>query len=291
MNAIIEIDESLCTGCRTCIRECIQNQALSGIKHVEPSKIRCSQCFHCFAVCPNKAISISGPKGCALTPDEMFSITPEALETFFAYRRSVRNFQKRPVEREIIEKLVETAQFVPSGGNSHSFEFTVITRDETKFRLKNEFQKIYSGLSVVVNSGFLKACIWLFTSKYNRAFLRDKHYGQNLKDMIDRFKKGDDPIFYHAPAVIVIHSQKVIPTPMEDSVLAGYNIVLMAQALGLGTCFVTLAQKAMNNSTRCKEIIGLTKRDHVYAVVLVGYPEITYHRAAPRVTRAPRWRM
>ncbi len=89
-------------------------------------------------------------------------------------------------------------------------------------------------------------------------------------------------MFYAAPIVIVIHSRELIPTPREDSVLAGYALCLAAHALGLGSCLVSLAQSAVNSSGTCKRLIGLTRHDNVHAVILVGYPDVSFLRAAPR---------
>jgi len=82
--------------------------------------------------------------------------------------------------------------------------------------------------------------------------------------------------------VIIIHSREQIPTPKEDSILAGYNIILMAQSMGLGTCFVTLAQKAINSSNKCKKLLNLSPEDNINAVILLGYPLVNYLRPAPR---------
>lgn len=56
----------------------------------------------------------------------------------------------------------------------------------------------------------------------------------------------------------------------------------MAQALGLGTCFVTPAQNAINSSKKCKEILNLTPQDNVNAVVILGYPAVHHQRIAPK---------
>lgn len=58
--------------------------------------------------------------------------------------------------------------------------------------------------------------------------------------------------------------------PDEDSVLAAYNIVLMVETLGLGTCLVSLAQNAINSSRRCKQILDLDPSERVYAVVVMN---------------------
>ena len=51
---------------------------------------------------------------------------------------------------------------------------------------------------------------------------------------------------------------------------------------GTGSCLVSLAQSAVNSSGTCKRLIGLTRHDNVHAVILVGYPDVSFLRAAPR---------
>jgi nitroreductase len=82
--------------------------------------------------------------------------------------------------------------------------------------------------------------------------------------------------------VIFVHSQALIPTPLEDSILAAYNIVLTAETMGLGSCFVSLAQNAMNSSRALKKIVGMDPREQIHAVVVVGYPAVRFRRAIPR---------
>jgi hypothetical protein len=129
----------------------------------------------------------------------------------------------------------------------------------------------------------------LFLGPYERAFLSDPDYGQRMKELLDRFHAGDDPVFYHAPAAIVIHTGESIPTPQQDSILAGFASALMAQALGLGTCFVSLAEKGLNASKRCKALAGIPTNDHIHAVLLLGYPDVTYRRPVPKPEKTIRW--
>jgi hypothetical protein len=117
---------------------------------------------------------------------------------------------------------------------------------------------------------------------YLRAFLADRTYGGIIKDLLARLRRGQDPIFFNAPTVTLFHSRVLIPTPKEDCLLAAYALALAAQASGLGTCFVTLAQSAVNSSRACKKLLGLSSRHAVHAVLLVGHPAVRFRRAAPR---------
>ncbi len=136
--------------------------------------------------------------------------------------------------------------------------------------------------SALLNNPFLKTLLRPFAGAYIRAFLDDPEYGGRIAKLLALLRHGEDPIFYGAPTVILFHSRVLIPTPKEDCLLAAYALALAAHASGLGTCFVTLAQSAVNSSRACKEILGLTPRDAVHAVLLVGHPAVRFLRPAPR---------
>jgi nitroreductase len=214
-------------------------------------------------------------------------IAPGTLRGFLAGRRSTRSFEQRPIGREVIEEIVETASFIPSGGNRHAHAFTVISPGETRTRLMAELVRIYRRRSLLMNSVLLRVLARPFVGPVAREFLRDREYGPRMKTLLRRLEDGEDPIFYGAPAAILIHSRAPIPTPKEDCVIAGFTICLAVEAMGLGACFVTLAQNAINASGRCRVTLGLSPHDRVHAVVIVGYPSPDLHRGEPRA-RAPR---
>jgi len=51
-------------------------------------------------------------------------------------RRSVRSFQDRPMERELLERLVEAAMWAPSGGNAQTWQFVVVTEPDRVRRIR-----------------------------------------------------------------------------------------------------------------------------------------------------------
>ncbi len=67
-------------------------------------------------------------------------------------------------------------------------------------------------------------------------------------------------------------------------------MVLRAQALGLGTCcFILLAHKGLSANKRCKALVGIAPQDHIHAVILLGYPDVVYHRPSPKPEKAIHW--
>ncbi len=284
------IDHESCISCGKCIKECGMHVQIQNCSHVEPDNPECSRCLHCYTVCPDNAIRLKAADSSAgLDPQLMHAITDENLSSFLAYRRSIRSYQKRSIEDGILEKLIDMARYIPSGGNAHSYEFTVLKSDVTQKRIKEELHKIYKFRDQLLNNPVLRNVAKPFVNKQMREFLKSKTYRSRMKELLSRISEGDDPFFHHSPAIIIIHSKDQIPTPKEDAILAGYNICLVAQTLGLGTCFVTLAQNAFNSSRKCKEILNLAEEDNVYAVVTLGYPAVHHLRIAPKPAKQINW--
>lgn len=285
------IDEKACTKCGICIRECGHHENDRQLERVNLENPDCSRCYHCFTVCPNKAIRFSEEKVIpAFSKNLLKEITEENLLNFLTYRRSIRSFQKKDIDEALVEKLISCARFIPSGGNAHTYEFTVLKGDsDTAALLKRELREVYKRRSRLLNNVFLRNIAKPFVDSLTRGFLRDKGYRIRIKKLVERLVVGEDVFFRDAPIVVILHSKAVIPTPKEDCILAGYNITMFAQANELGSCFVTLAQNAINASAKCKKILGLSRNDQIYAVLILGYPAVTHLRSAPKPEKKINW--
>lgn len=285
------IDEDACTKCGKCIRECGHHENSRQLPRVDLDNPDCSRCYHCYTICPNHAIRFSAERAIPVfSKDLLKEITNDNLLNFLAFRRSIRKFQKKAVDDSLVEKLINNARFIPSGGNAHSYEFTVLKGDSgVTADLKKELRDVYEKRSMLLNNILLRNIAKPFVNSLARGFLRDNGYRVRIKKLVERLDKGEDVFFRDAPVVVILHSKAVIPTPKEDCILAGYNITMFAQANGLGSCFVTLAQNAVNASTKCKRILGLTGDDHIYAVLILGYPAVTHLRSAPKREKTINW--
>ncbi len=81
------------------------------------------------------------------------------LETIYA-RRSIRQYQEKPVEKEKLEELLKAAMAAPSAMNIKPWEFVVVTQKETldKIRASLTFGKHNAPAAIVVccNAAFFK---------------------------------------------------------------------------------------------------------------------------------------
>lgn len=273
----IEINESLCTSCGACARECGNGK---GKARATPNQDGCVECLHCYAVCPARAISVVS--GSRETPPDAPSVDVEQVEGLLAARRSTRRFKPVELSAETLLRLLQVARYTPSGGNRRTHEVTVLPRGPRRDLLLEEMKSIYAKMGALFRNSFLKTLLKPFVGPYKRAVLSDPRYGKIIFGLLEDLRHGEDPIFYGAPTVVLFHSTALIPTPKEDCVLAAYALALAAQASGLGTCFVSLAQNAMKSSRKCREIAGLAPGVDVHAVLLLGYPAVRFLRPSPR---------
>jgi nitroreductase len=246
--------------------------------------------MHCYAVCPQGAIGIEGMKTTLSVNHDGVGIPDEKqLMKLFAFRRSTRRFTEKAVDRDVVETLIHAAGLIPSGGNSHAYRFTIMGRGRQRDVLEHELRTIYAFRRRLIKNPLLNKLFALLSNRQTRAFLLDEVYLKRVTYLLEQYDKGEDPIFYGAPLIVIVHTDTVIPTPGEDAILAAYNLVLMAETQGLGSCFVSLAQNAINTSRRCRTILNLKPADKVYAVVVLGYPDVHYHRDVPRAGQTIDW--
>jgi len=97
-------------------------------------------------------------------------------------------------------------------------------------------------------------------------------------------------IFYQAPVLLVTHADRRITfCPVEDSTLAAYNMMLMAQSLGLGTCFIGYFYPKANKSKKVRDILGVPVENDIYMAFTFGYPAVHFLRLVDRKEPNVRW--
>ena len=95
-------------------------------------------------------------------------------------------------------------------------------------------------------------------------------------------KEDIDP-FYGAPTVIVVLSDRNIPTHVEDGSLVLGNLMNAAHALGLGSCWINRAKEVFE-MTEAREILRNAGIGDEYIGVghcILGYPDGEKPEAKP----------
>lgn len=268
-----------CTRCGACARDCSPlRYGLTAAGIANPDDQSCESCGHCYSLCPRGAI-LTAEAVVKNSLPRFPQISPKApsdvLFEFFTRRRSERWYQELPVDDGKIKVLLEAAGQTPSGGNARTVKCALLFNDEERRRLLDAIRGFYRFLLRISQVSILRVVIGTFLGKAAGAFMRDPEYRRRFTALVNSMDSGIDPVFYNAPVVLLFYSTALMPTPEEDAVMAAYNASLMATTLGLGSCFVSMAQKAIAASGRVRKTIGLANGEQIHAVLSVGYPSVT----------------
>lgn len=184
----------------------------------------------------------------------------EAIKT----RRSTRKFKARAVEMEKLQQIVEAGRFGPTGGNAQGNHFFVITNATALMMLKDMVQTAFAKME-----------------------LRDDLY-KSLKNSIMLSQKGNYSFSYNAPVLIVVANKKDYGNNMADVACAVENMMLAANELDLGSCYINQL-KWLNEDPSIRGYLGtlgLKDDERVYASVAIGYADT--ESGLPNRTEAPR---
>ena len=276
---MITVDQEKCTGCGFCERDCLLGEINIVNGKCEPVNRACYDCGHCIAICPEHAIfPVAGKEEIIEYSSEDFSIEPERLLNFIKFKRTVRKYQNRPVEKEILEKILEAGRFSPTGRNSQSVRY-VVMQEELPVIRKMGLDTLNVAADRVLGDAD--------ESKLS------KIYAQMWKDMHQAYTEtGEDRLFYGAPAVIfAIASEKKSPaTARIDAAIACSNAQLMAQTLNLGSCYIGFMSRAEKENQEISEYLGIRKNEILVTCFSIGYPAVTYYRTVAKREAQIDWR-
>ena len=281
--AQITIDATACIRCGKCVSLCAIAHVfeLTDVCSVPVRPEACWNCGQCVAGCPTDAIDHDAfpLEDCPiLVQGDMPGL--ESLIAAYRARRSQRVFRRQAVDREVIRELVTLGRWAPTASNSQSVDWIAFddpTRiDELSRGTVNELTR----LARLARHPLIRTLLPLFIGR--GASRQLKNASESIDRLAGAHDRGEDPIFYHAPVVLVGHCPAGNRFGRDDAVYAAYNIMLAADAFGLGTCQIGLFQVVVDRSSRMLRRIGIPKGRKPQIALAIGYPQHGFRRALPR---------
>lgn len=164
-------------------------------------------------------------------------------------RRAVRDYLDEPVERGLIEAVVEKAIWAPSGMNRQPWSFRVIEGRAALARCSAEAKAL---------------------------MLREAPTHPELAGARGMLEDPAFNIFYNAPTLILICATEPDAMAKTDCCLAAQNLMLAAHAQGLGTCWIGFAEAWLNTIAARREL-GLPETFTPVAPIIIGRPRAKPH--------------
>ncbi len=154
-------------------------------------------------------------------------------------RKSVRVFEDREIDEEIVKEILLSASMAPTAGNEQLYTILRITDQKIKEQLADSCDHqpfIAKGKLVLV---FLADCL-----KWYEAF---QNAGCNPRSP----GEGD------------------LLLAVEDALIAAQNCVVAAESYGIGSCYIG---DIMENIEQQREILGLPEYVFPAGMLVFGYP-------------------
>lgn len=138
---------------------------------------------------------------------------PDIFETIM-HRRSIRRFEPKQIEETALQQILQAGLYAPCAGGRQGVIFAVCQDKEVNERL---------GKIKRANSNPRMATATSFVSREQPSI-------------------ADDPkltnAFYDAPTVITLFAPKNFLLSVDDCAVAAENMMLAADALGIGSCYI-----------------------------------------------------
>lgn len=148
-------------------------------------------------------------------------------------RKSIRRYLSRPVERDKIKSCIEAARMAPSAENVQPWRFVVLDEPE----IKNSFaESVFSGIYSVSKFAAKAPVLILVLAR--------------LDILANRLGKQMQGIHYY----------------LIDIGIAGEHIVLQAEEMGLGTCWI-----GWFNIKKARKLLKIPSKYKIVTLISMGY--------------------
>ena len=254
---ILGIDYEKCVNSKNCLRTCPRYFSLDAeqdrVVFDDPNN-ECNLCGRCIVMCPSDAIryeDIGEVLSFEEAQDPSALIQYDTLHKFMSAKRSMRAYKSKKIPKDVMEKVLNSMKYAPTGANIRTLECTIISDKDTIKKLSD---------------AVIDALIALNHPRYSEGAKKAKEV-------------GFDTIFYHAPHVMIIHSDNP-GDDMNATISLTYGM-LSAQSLGLGSCWIGLASGVLKKDKELRENVAGVK-GNIWGVIAIGYPAQKFYKVPPR---------
>ena len=162
------------------------------------------------------------------------------------HRTSCRSYEPKPVPREHLELILEAARMAPSACNKQPWRFAVVEDKDTRMRLVSEAFLTGIPMKWAADAGAIIAL------------------GMEKSAIPHKIAPKISGVDY----------------PLLDLGIAGEHLVLQAEELGLGTCWIGwIKPRAI------RKIVGWPRSIEPVGLITVGWPVSGDRKTRPRLER------
>ncbi|MBN1469278.1 MAG: nitroreductase family protein [Fusobacteriaceae bacterium] len=175
----------------------------------------------------------------------------ETLKTILN-RRSIRKYKIDQINNNDLDLIIEAGKYAPCGLNQQSSHFTVIQNKKILEKINNICKEFY------LKSG--------------------------VKTFEQRAKSENFNVYYNAPTFIIVSGDKNSPTYINNGSASLENMLLAAESLGLGSCWIHSLSIVFptEEGKILKKELGIPDDYNFVGAAIFGYKNMEPPLSAPR---------
>lgn len=168
-----------------------------------------------------------------------------------ATRHSTRRFKKGPVDEEKLRQVIEAGRQAPSGKNKQQNHFLVVRDPDVLDTLARLVREEFAGMEITDENS------------------------EDIGNAIRLSKKGTYVFHYHAPTLIIVANKRGYGNRYADTACAIENMMLAANALDLGSCWINQLRWLKDNPVLLDYLceLGMQEDEQVFGSLSLGYPD------------------
>jgi nitroreductase/NAD-dependent dihydropyrimidine dehydrogenase PreA subunit len=281
---VIEVNPDLCKRCFTCTETCpilifAKKDKESIPEIIDDNLPFCLLCGHCAAICPAGAITHdSFPPGSIVPVNKEAIPSAEQAIEMLRTRRSIREFKDKPVEKGLVERVIDVARCAPSDHNRQSTEYVVVQERSTLDKI------------VELSTAYYENLVGMFQSMADQDGEKPD-FLLELEGFVELLKAGNDLILCDAPLFIAFHAEDSAGFPAENATLALCYATLAGMSLGLGSYFTGFVVMACKDDSAIPQLLSIPDNHKLYGGLAMGYPKFKYKNWIERKPPKVKWMM
>ena len=168
-----------------------------------------------------------------------------------ATRHSTRRFKQEPVDAEKLRQVIEAGRQAPSGKNKQQNHYLVVRDPDVLDTLARLVREEFAGMEITDENS------------------------EDIGNAIRLSKKGTYVFHYHAPTLIIVANKRGYGNRYADTACAIENMMLAANALDLGSCWINQLRWLKDNPVLLDYLceLGMQEDEQVFGSLSLGYPD------------------
>jgi nitroreductase len=165
-------------------------------------------------------------------------------------RRSIRQYDTKPLDEKVIAQLMDIVRWAPTARNGLPVKWIVV----------NGREKVHELAGLIVE--------WLRPIK-------------GMESLAEAWDGGGDPILRGAPCLVVAYTEESALWPIVDTAIAVETLDLCATAMRLGSCWAGYFVRAAQSEPAINRWLGLTEKQTVHGGLMIGHINNEVYRRIP----------